>query len=253
MFSFFVKNSISLLDLIPEDSVDIHCHVLPGVDDGAKNIDESKDLINSIKKIGFSKIIATPHIYPGLFDNNKKSIQKAYDKIKNKFNFSNLQLDYACEYLIHDSLIVKARNKKLICLSENYVLIEFSYLNKNFNTYEIIYELVVNGYRPILAHPERYLFLKDKLDYLHELKKRGVLLQMNLLSLIGFYGFEVSKMANILLQNKLIDFVGTDIHNNNHIHAIINKKINLKTFDKVYFNEIFEKTNSTFKNSLKYN
>ena len=154
IFNLF-KSKPTLKELIPKGFVDIHSHILPGIDDGPKNIEESLKLISEMKKMGFSKIIGTPHTYPGLYDNTNNSIKKSYEKVSKKLN-SEIKLNYASEYMIDGSLIKKVNEKSLLCVKENLVLIELSYLFQSDKFSEIIFHLFLNNYIPILAHPERY-------------------------------------------------------------------------------------------------
>ena len=222
IFNLF-KSKPTLKDLIPEGFVDIHSHILPGIDDGAKNIEESIKLISEMKKMGFSKIIGTPHTYAGLYDNTNSSIRNSYDKLISKID-TELRIKYASEYMLDNSLIKKAREKKILCIKDNFVLVEMSYLSAPINLFDIIYELQVNGYKIILAHPERYLFYFNKFSNYLELKKRGCLFQANLLSATNYYGKNVSKKLDKLLEREMIDLVGSDIHSTRHI-AGFDKKV----------------------------
>ena len=223
IFNLF-KSKPTLKDLIPKGFIDIHSHILPGIDDGAENIEESLRLITEMKKLGFSKIIGTPHTYPGLYDNTNNSIKKSYEKVSKKLN-SEIKLNYASEYMIDGSLINKANERSLLCVKKNLVLIELSYLSESNKFSEIIFHLFLNNYIPILAHPERYNYWNKK--KLLNVKKKGVKFQLNLLSITGYYGKEALHKANFLLENNMIDFVGSDIHNQKHINEFYSKiKIN---------------------------
>ena len=236
IFNFF-KSKPYLKDLISTGFVDIHSHVLPGIDDGAKNTKESVQLISEMKKLGFSKIIGTPHTYPGLYENTNESIKKSFEILHRKIP-KNICIDYASEYMLEESIIDKARNKNLLCIKDNYVLVEMSFISEPVGLYEIIYELRVNGYIPVLAHPERYLFLNNK--NLLKLKKFGCLLQGNLLSITDYYGVHIRKNLEKLISKKLIDFMGSDIHHNGHVLAF-EKKENYKKIDD--FCKIIENNN----------
>ena len=230
IFNIF-KSKPTLKDLIPEGFVDIHSHILPGIDDGAKNIEESKRLIYKMKKIGFSKIIGTPHTYTGLFDNTNVSIKNSFNKLKQS-KIEDIEIDYASEYMIESSLIKKIENKNLLTLKNNYVLIEMSYISKPNKLYDILFLLITNNYIPILAHPERYRFFFEDIKNFYELKNIGCLFQINLLSVIGYYGKDVKNYCNKLLKNNLIDFTGSDIHNIHHIECF-EKKVLIDQIEKV--------------------
>lgn len=235
MLNFF-KSKPYLKDLIPNGFVDIHSHILPGIDDGAKNIEDSLNLISDMKKLGFSKIVGTPHTYTGLYDNTNESIKKSFNKL-NKKKPKDLEIKYASEYMLDKSIIEKAKNKNLLCVKDNLVLVEMSYMAPPYKLYEIIFEIRVNGYLPILAHPERYLFIQDFETYL-KLKKVGCIFQANLLSCVGYYGKSVVKVLDKLIKKEMIDFVGSDIHNTRHILAFEKKvKIqNTKILKKIISN-----------------
>lgn len=235
MLNFF-KSKPYLKDLIPNGFVDIHSHILPGIDDGAKNIEDSLNLISDMKKLGFSKIVGTPHTYTGLYDNTNESIKKSFNKL-NKKKPKDLEIKYASEYMLDKSIIEKAKNKNLLCVKDNLVLVEMSYMAPPYKLYEIIFEIRVNGYLPILAHPERYLFIQDFETYL-KLKKVGCIFQANLLSCVGYYGRSVVKVLDKLIKKEMIDFVGSDIHNTRHILAFEKKvKIqNTKILKKIISN-----------------
>lgn len=224
IFNLF-KSKPTLKELIPEKSVDIHSHILPGIDDGAKNLKESNLILNEMTKLGFSKIIGTPHTYPGLYDNTNNSIKQSFEKLNNNLENKNL-ISYASEYLADNSLIEKAENKSILCLKDRYVLIESSFMGFSDNIYDIIFKIQMNNYIPVLAHPERYYFLHKNYSEYIKLKKAGCIFQINLLSTCGFYGSEVTQISEKLLKDKLINYVGTDIHNINHIKAFdMNVKI----------------------------
>ena len=224
IFNLF-KSKPTLKEIIPQGFIDIHSHVLPAIDDGAKDVKESIKLIDKMKEMGFSKIIATPHTYPGLYENDTESIGNAFEEV-NSFVNKNINIGYASEYMICESLIKKAQEKQLLCLKDNFVLIEMSYISEPIGLFEIIYEIRVNDYIPILAHPERYLFIDDSKKYF-KLKRFGCLFQANLLSTVDYYGTNIRKNLEKLISYGLIDFVGSDIHNERHISAF-DKEVRIK-------------------------
>ena len=209
-----LKEKINLIDLIPESFTDIHSHILPSIDDGPKNINESINLIEEMNKANINKIIATPHIYPGTHNNDKKSIKNSFDKIK-FMQSEKLKLDYAAEYLIDQYLIELANENKVLPLIKNFILVEFSFLFKPKNYHEVIFAQKTNNYIPILAHPERYTYISHQ--ELFKLKKIGCLFQTNLLSFSNYYGIKAKKKAKYLIDNNLIDFIATDFHRMNQI------------------------------------
>ena len=240
IFNLF-KSKPSLKELIPNGFVDIHSHILPGIDDGAKNIFESLKLISEMEKLGFSKIIGTPHTYEGVHNNTNKSIKSSFNQVEKNLN-KNIKIDYASEYMLDNTLLEKISNKSLLKLKDKYVLVEMSYLFAPNNLYEIIFELQSNGYIPVLAHPERYSFLFNDPKEYNKLKKVGCKFQINLLSSIGYYGLEVKNMTDSLLNKNFVEFAGSDIHNLKHIQGF-DKKIKIRNIKKLQevmeFNKIF--------------
>ena len=219
MFNIFSRAKPKLSDLIPKNFVDIHSHVLPGIDDGAKNIDESLKMIYEMSMLGFSKIIGTPHTYEGVHNNTNKSIEKSFQRLQEK-NHENIAISYASEYMLDNSIFEKIRSKSLLCLKNNYVLVEMSYISPPINLYEIIFELRTNGYIPVLAHPERYRFLHHNFKEFEKLLNHGCKFQLNLLSVSGYYGDDILKISDLLLEKNMISFVGSDAHSISHIKII---------------------------------
>lgn len=226
MFTFFSKKTY-LSDLIPSNFVDIHSHLIPGIDDGAKTIEDSLVLINELNKIGFSQFITTPHVMPPVWKNNTSIIQKGEKAVQLALDKNNLPFKAAAEYMLDHQFLEILKNDKLLTLKDNYLLVEMSYLNPPINIQEILYDIQIAGYTPILAHPERYLFLHQNFDFYTTLKKTGCLFQLNLLSVVGYYGLPVLKTAEKLLKQKMIDFVGSDLHHYKHL-AAFSQKVEIK-------------------------
>ena len=229
---FFKKSKPVLKELIQDQFVDIHSHLLPGIDDGAKNIAETAHLINTLKEFGFCQFMATPHTFSGYYDNTQSSILETYQKTQALLieNHCHAQLEVASEYLMDDHFIKLFQNKEILTLKDNYVLVEMSYLNPPINLLDILFDLQVAGYKPVLAHPERYVFFHNQTEMFKKLKNSGCLLQMNLLSSVGYYGKNVQTTAQELLKQGLIDFVGSDVHHQKHLDAF-NHKVEIKEID----------------------
>lgn len=225
----FFKQKLRLADLIPNNHVDIHSHLLPAIDDGAQTIEDSISLINQMNAIGFKRIITTPHILTNVWNNTEKSITENFEST-NKIVSKNCELtsfSTASEYTIDHYFLKRLETEKLLTLKDNYILIEMSYLNPPLQLYEIIFEIQLAGYIPILAHPERYLFYHNNFKEFEKLKNSGCLFQLNLLSVVDYYGSTITKIADKLLTNNYIDFVGSDIHHQNHMDSF-NRKISIK-------------------------
>lgn len=234
MFDFFVKKKF-LVDYL-DGFTDIHNHILPGIDDGAKTVAESLDLIKGMGAFGITNFICTPHIMENYYPNDHETIQNALSLIQNELknnNLSHVRIKAAAEHMIDSGFELLVDSNGLMPISENYVLVEMSYLQASLNFKESIKKLRDKGLFPIFAHPERYAYLRyDRGDYTR-MKELGMLFQLNLLSLSGYYGKDVHKKALALLENNHIDFLGSDIHNENHLKHLKNIQISTKVLDKV--------------------
>ncbi len=241
----FKKNRPFLHDLIPNDFVDIHSHLLPCIDDGAKSIEESIELITNLNLIGMHEFIFTPHIYNEVWNNSKIIIEDNFKQndvvLKNHTELKESKP--AAEYMMDTFFHSLLKKEKLLTLKDNYILVEMSYISAPLQLYDIIFDIQIAGYIPVLAHPERYNFYHSNLEEYNKLKKAGCKFQLNLLSTVGYYGPEVSKTADYLLKNKMIDFLGSDVHHAKHIEYL-QKRIVLKNLD--FLNPIFQ-NNSFFK------
>ena len=220
----FLKSKPKLSDLIPSGYVDIHSHILPGIDDGAKTLEDTEFLLEEMKQLGFTKVITTPHTMSTVWENTPETIQNAIFKVKSELSLP-FEIQAASEYLLDESVITKAKNKELLTLKGNFVLVELSYLNAPFQLYDFLYQLQLSGYHVVLAHPERYSYFHSNKKEYKKLKKAGYLFQLNLLSTVGYYGKEVAETANYLLKENLYDFTGSDIHHKNHIAAFQSKLV----------------------------
>lgn len=227
---FFLKKSKPSLDsIIPENYVDIHSHLLFGIDDGAKIFSETLSLTNSLISYGFTDLITTPHTMQHVWDNTYEGIMKRKNETNALLLENNIKktLRVASEYLLDDNFVKRFQSEPLLTLKENYVLVEMSYINPPMQLYTILFDLQVAGYKPVLAHPERYLFFHDNFNEYIKLKKAGCFFQLNLLSVVGYYGEKVFITAKKLLESGMFDYVGSDVHHNNHVQAFT-RKVNIK-------------------------
>lgn len=246
MFSIFSKKYF-IKDLL-EGFVDIHNHILPGIDDGAKNNKESLILIKRLMDLGVRQFIPTPHImqdfYPNTLETIGDSYQKLLETIPHKIQ-KEITINPAAEYMLDNNFDILLETENLYTLKGSYVLIEMSYFQAPINLENIIFKLKTKGYIPVLAHPERYSFYHNKFEYYKKLKKMGCLFQLNLLSLGDHYGKSVEKVAFNLLDGQLIDFIGSDVHNESHIKKISELYLNENRVHKL--KTLIENTNNTFR------
>ena len=222
-----LKSKPKLSDLIPSGYVDIHSHVLPGIDDGAQKIKDAEFLLESMIDFGFSKVITTPHTMKNVWDNTTETIKNVHHLVQDELPelSKKVALNCASEYFLDENLMQLVQRENLLTLKDNFILIEMSYLNAPIQLYDFLFELQLKGYHLVLAHPERYNYFHSKKKEFAKLKKAGCLFQLNLLATVGYYGKNVAETAKYLLKKDLYDFTGSDIHHKNHIKAFQNKII----------------------------
>ena len=217
MFSFFQrKNIVSDIEWL---GTDVHSHLLPGIDDGATDMTQSTLYIQSLKELGFKKLICTPHIFKDVYENSAETIFPVLDRVKSTLLQSNIniEIDAAAEYMADGTFTA---TEGLLTLPGNYILIEMSYLSETPNIDQIIFDLQIKGYKVILAHPERYKFYHRNKERYQRFKDMGCFLQLNLLSVLGYYGKDVKLMADHLIKSDLYDFAGTDLHHGRHLEKL---------------------------------
>lgn len=195
---------------ILKDAFDIHSHILSSVDDGVKSMEDALSALDTYKDLGFSHVVCTPHIMTDLPLNKPKYLISQFEKLKKEAEGRGITLQLAAEYMLDSNFVDHLNAGPLLSYDGRHVLVETSYLSASPMMLNQIYELRVAGYVPILAHPERYLYMSEQ-DYIR-LKNGGMLFQLNLLSLLGAYGSRARKKAEYLLKNGFYNFVGTDTH-----------------------------------------
>ncbi len=205
---------------------DIHSHLIPGVDDGVQDMETAVELVGGMKELGFRKLIATPHIMADIYQNSPSTILQGLDKLRAAVQKAGLdiQIDAAAEYLADERLLETIKDKQLMTIAGQYVLIELPYFNPGSRLDTIIFEIQVAGYKPILAHPERYFYWHQEFNKLEELKERGVFFQLNILSLSGQYAQPTKKTAEKLIDAGMIDFLGSDLHGQ-HSYEMLQKAL----------------------------
>ena len=197
---------------------DMHSHFIPGIDDGAKTMDDSLAMIRAMADMGFKTIITTPHImidhYPNTAERILQGLQEVQDAVKQ--NNIDATVRAAAEYYIDDHFEKLLDTGPLLTIRDREVLVEFSMMFEPPMLAQILFKMIAKGYRPVIAHPERYLFFHRDMDKYTELKDRGCLMQMNMLSITGHYGGGVKHVAEKLLEDKIYDYCGSDMHHEKH-------------------------------------
>ncbi|WP_316809982.1 tyrosine-protein phosphatase [Pedobacter heparinus] len=217
MISFFHKK-IKVTD-VEWLGVDMHSHLLPGIDDGVKDIGQSIAFIKELKELGFTELICTPHIFSEIYPNTPETITDALTQVKTALTGIdlNVEINTAAEYMIDETF---QACEDLLCLPGKHILVEMSYAYEMPKMETIIFDLQLKGYQVILAHPERYNFYHKQLDKYSRLKDIGVLFQLNLLSVNGYYGKDIKWASNYLLEKGFYDMAATDLHHEGHLNTL---------------------------------
>ena len=219
MFSIFKKkHSSPSLDLSGLKT-DMHSHLLPGIDDGSPDTATSAALQQGLEDIGYTQFIATPHIMWDMYKNTSVTIDTALQSLHTFTGRRNIRA--AAEYYMDDYFNEQVKNDQpLLTITGKKVLVEFSFVAPPLDLKEQLFQLQIKGYEPVLAHPERYAYFAANKSVYNDFKSMGCLLQLNLLSLTGYYGKTAQELANWLISKNFIDLVGTDLHHQRHLDAL---------------------------------
>jgi len=235
MFNFFRKKIAA--DLVPAYlpfQTDIHSHILPGIDDGSPDIATSLELVKGIYDLGIRKTVATPHVIADMYRNTPETIHAALTALRAAVVEAgiNIEIEAGAEYMLDDYFLKLLKDEApLMTIHKNIILTEQSYASSTGKLNEIAFSIMTQGYRPIMAHPERYFYYHDNYEQYTHLKDIGFFLQVNIMSLTGYYGKPVAKAAKYLMDQNMADFVGTDMHHSRHL-AVLQKKENIALFKK---------------------
>jgi len=223
--------------------VDLHSHLLPGIDDGAQDMDDTVDLLTGLKELGYRKVITTPHNQADFFENPKDKILAKLNEVRNHIARIGLdiEIEAASEYYLDYKFRDRIKNKDLLTFGDNYVLFELSPTLKPMNFETLIFEMQMAGYRPVLAHPERYGYFYGKGQY-EELTDKGVMLQVNISSLSPFVANPVRKAAETIIKDELVTFAGSDTHSIQNLHILKNQLSNPTLINLVNSGRLFNHT-----------
>jgi protein-tyrosine phosphatase len=222
MFNFFKKKEPKKEITLDYSGikVDMHSHVLPGIDDGAKNLEESIVLVKALMGAGIQKIIATPHIMADYYKNTPETINTALNLLKDELKRQEIDIvvEAAAEHYFDENFEKLVEKRELMTMGDNYALFEYSFISPPPNAYTIIQRMIEWGdYRPILAHPERYAYMN--MEAIANVRKWGCNVQLNTISLTGYYGKDIKKRAETMLDMQLVDFISSDMHHTRHAAA----------------------------------
>ena len=212
IFPFFKKQKEKKRG--PVLKVDLHSHFIPGIDDGSQSMAESLLLLRRMEALGYEKVITTPHIMVDVYRNTPKIIKDGLVSLREAAKEEGIQLkiEAAAEYYLDEGFYDHLHSGEVMSIKNKYLLFETSYASKPLQLEEMIFEILATGYIPIMAHPERYRYIKDPIKEYSRFKELGVLFQLDLNSLGGHYGKDAKKKAEILSEKGMIDFLGSDVH-----------------------------------------
>ena len=218
--------------------IDFHSHILPNVDDGVKSLEQSIELIDEAEKVGFTGIISTSHYIQGYYEDDEEQRRKILNELQGKSPKMKL---YLGSEIYSDLEMIKyiKEGKSSTINGSRYVLLEFPLNSEPLFAKKLVYDLLSENYVPIIAHPERYSYVQENLNFIEELVQMGALLQCNYGSIIGMYGNSAKKTLKKLLKNNLISFLGSDVHRTGQIYPKIPKA--LKKLRKILSAEELEK------------
>lgn len=220
MFGLFRQNNTKLN--LESVSVDVHSHLIPGIDDGVKSIDESVRSIKLLHEAGYNHLITTPHIMSDYYPNTPEVILDGLEKVRLAIQKEGIpvKIDAAAEYYIDYQFYKNFSEADLLTINKRFILFEISFLNPPEILKDIIFQMQTAGYIPILAHPERYSYWYRNFNIFKELKDRGVWLQLNINSFADEYGVPTRKLAEKLVKEDMVDLIGSDFHRPQHIEVM---------------------------------
>lgn len=205
--------------------VDLHSHLIPGIDDGVADMEAAVAVIKEISASGVKKIITTPHIYPEFYNNREEDILQRLIELQKQVKEASIEVEIeaAAEYFLDDVFLARVEKEEpLLTFGNKMVLVETNYVTSHPKLKECFFSLKLQGYKPVFAHPERYLYLfqPPKHKLLNELFDFGILFQANLLSFVGHYGPQIKELALYLHNNDMIHLLGSDIHKIEHARMV---------------------------------
>lgn len=224
---------------------DLHSHIIYGVDDGSSSLEESIEILKKLKQVGFDNVIMTPHYIDGsnYSSENVEKLEKL-EILRQEVKKHNIDINLYLgnEVFINDHIADGIKNGSIYPLNNTeYVLFELPFHNRIISLYDIIFEMKVQGYIPVLAHPERYVYFQDNYDLVDELREEGLLFQCNFASILGYYGKGSQKLLKYMLKKGYVDFFGTDIHHANKAYTTDNFEKIEKALNKIAGKEYYKR------------
>lgn len=222
IFPFFKKKDTK--ENTQRLSVDLHSHLIPGIDDGSQSVEESMMLLRGLSELGYKKIITTPHIMLDAYRNTPEIIREGLLTLRQSAKDENIdiEIDAAAEYYLDEGFYTLLEKGDMMSINGKYLLFETSYFAKPLQLEEMIFAISSSGYVPLMAHPERYRYIKNPMKEYSRFKELGVLFQVNLNSFEGHYGKSAKVLADFLSKQGMIDFLGSDVHHKKQVETLSN-------------------------------
>lgn len=213
---------------------DVHSHFIPGIDDGAQNLEQSMELLRAMQELGYRKVITTPHSMADGYKNSAEIILGGLEKLRREVQDQGLsiEVDAAAEYYLDHDLERKVMDREVLTFGDSLLLFELPFISEPQVLLSLIFTMQTQGYKPVLAHPERYTYWHTDFSKFEKLKDRGVLFQLNMVALCGAYGRKAQEIAERLIDAGAYELLGSDCHNQNHVEAIHN------TLDRPYLHKV---------------
>jgi len=231
--NLFRSSSKSTFDL-SQLGVDMHSHLIPGIDDGSSSMDHTIAMLAKFEQMGFRKVITTPHILNDVHPNTPETILGGLADVRAEIQRlgMSIEIEAAAEYYCDETFLPLIEQNNILSFGQNLVLMEFGFLSPSQYEAQALFNLQVAGYVPVIAHYERYPYYFGDFKKVDELRERNILIQVNLNSLTGHYGPGVKKMAEQLIKNKQVDFLGTDCHRMEHL-VMIEQSLDLSIYKHI--------------------
>lgn len=205
--------------------MDIHSHLLPGIDDGAPTMEHTLEMIRKFRDLGYEKLVFTPHVMTGVYDNNPEIILGKLAEVREAVQEAGIEieLDAAAEYFLDEIFVELVQKKEVLTFAGNHVLFECSFRSESNHIESVIFQLRSGGYQPVIAHFERYAYYHDRIEMAQRFRDLGALIQVNLLSVLGYYGGEIKKQTIRMIKEGYVDLVGSDCHRIEHLLSLESK------------------------------
>ena len=224
--------------------IDLHSHLIPGIDDGSRSLEESLDMLRAMRELGYEKVITTPHVMADAYQNSTKTILGGLQALREAVAAEGIEIEIeaAAEYYLDEELISRLERGDILTIAKEYLLFETSYFSKPLNFEEVVFEIQAKGYKPLLAHPERYRYISDPRDEFGRMKELGIYFQLDINSLGGYYGKQAKDNAQLLSEWGMIEFLGSDVHHKRQVGFLKNVFAGQKYHTLLKNNQILNET-----------